>query len=334
MFSTSARTTSASVRASAADAIATRVGRSSARTRPTSSSTRERRASSSTAAAASAAATGIVLANRHSAATRERVARANARRGATRGNRRKGESSASTTRARHVEPSRVRAGPTTVDDEPFEEMGSDDARDGRGDADDATERERNENDARGDPRTPSASGGWNASTRVTPGDSARVSGGSARRAASAWDGAREGDSPWIERDGSTRASTSNGRDVGGASAVKPTKTPRERLQSRPSGRRRGRMSGERAEDDRDATMDCHRDGGRVSKEKAKSSEDLDVEEEVLRILRGAARDSASAEPASAPCEAREAIEIKATDTVKARESSGVLRRREVQRTRI
>ncbi len=28
-------------------------------------------------------------------------------------------------------------------------MGSDDARDGRGDADDATERERNENDARG-----------------------------------------------------------------------------------------------------------------------------------------------------------------------------------------
>ena len=31
----------------------------------------------------------------------------NARRGATRGNRRKGESSASTTRARHVEPSRA-----------------------------------------------------------------------------------------------------------------------------------------------------------------------------------------------------------------------------------
>ena len=109
-------------------------------------------------------------------------------------------------------------------------MGSDDARDGRGDADDATERERNENDARGDPRTPSASGGWNASTRVTPGDSARASGGERRRRrrASAWDGAR-GDSPWIERDGSTRASTSNGRDVGGASAVKPTKTPRERL---------------------------------------------------------------------------------------------------------
>ena len=40
------------------------------------------------------------------------------------------------------------------------------------------------------------------------------------------------------------------------------------------------MSGERAErNDRDATMDGHRGGGgRVSKEKAKSSEDLDVEE--------------------------------------------------------
>ena len=88
------------------------------------------------------------------------------------------------------------------------------------------------------------------------------------------------------------------------------------------------MSGERAErNDRDATMDCHRDGGgRVSKEKAKSSEDLDVEEEVLRILRDVVRETKAAHEraASAPCEAREAIETKATDTVEARESSGVL----------
>ena len=88
------------------------------------------------------------------------------------------------------------------------------------------------------------------------------------------------------------------------------------------------MSGERAErNDRDATMDGHRGGGgRVSKEKAKSSEDLDVEEEVLRILRDVVRETKAAHEraASAPCEAREAIETKATDTVEARESSGVL----------
>ena len=63
------------------------------------------------------------------------------------------------------------------------------------------------------------------------------------------------------------------------------------------------MSGERAErNDRDATMDCHRDGGgRVSKEKAKSSEDLDVEEEVLRILRDVVRETKAAHERAASC---------------------------------
>ena len=111
--------------------------------------------------------------------------------------------------------------------------------------------------------------------------------------------------------------------------MKPTKTPRERLRvANLPDARRGRMSGERAErNDRDATMDGHRGGGgRVSKEKAKSSEDLDVEEEVLRILRDVVRETKAAHEraASAPCEAREAIETTATDTVDARESSGVL----------
>lgn len=231
---------------------------------------------------------------------------------------------------------RLRAGPTTVDDEPFERWATTRATD----AVTPTMRTSGAKTRVDALRTPSASGGWNASTRVTPGDSAMASGGERRRRrrASAWDDARE--SEWIERDGTTRASTSNSRDVGGASAVKPTKmrttegretptiqTPRERVRvasTTPDARRR-RVSGERAErNDRDATVDGSRSGGgSVSKGKAKSSEDIDVEEEVLRILRDVVREAKAAHErvARASCDARDAgIETPMVDTVDVRES--------------
>ena len=231
---------------------------------------------------------------------------------------------------------RLRAGPRTVDDEPFERWATTRATD----AVTPTMRPSGAKTRVDVLRTPGASGGWNASTRVTPGDSAMASGGERRRRrrASAWDDAREGE--WLERDGTTRASTSSRCDVGGASAVKPTKmgttegcetptirTQRERVRvalTTPDARRR-RVSGERAErDGRDATVDGSRSGsGSVSKGKANSSEDVDVEEEVLRILRDVVREAKAAHErvARAACDAADVgIETPVVDAVDARES--------------